>query len=229
MSFSRQAEDRNIASGRVKQKTRTRQALLQAAVELVRQGQPPSMAEAAELALVSPATAYRYFPNAQALWEEASLELTEPWDLEVVEAAGDDAAARLDAVVRSIGWHMLDEEVPYRNLARGSLERWFEQAALPEHERVPVREARRMRWNAKALEPLRDRLPAPIIEQFMNALALVWGTEAVIVLRDVCRLDVDVAKSVMLNAARWMLQGALAEHRNSSKQSDRSWKRRSKT
>lgn len=214
-----------MASGRIRQKTRARQALLQAAVELVRQGKPPSMAEAAELALMSPATAYRYFPNAHALWEEASLELTEPWDLELVEAAGDDPAARLDAVVQSIGWHMLDEEMPYRNLARASLERWFEQAALPEHERVPVREARRMRWNAKALEPLRDQLSAPIIEQLMNALALAWGTEAVLVLRDVCRLDVDDAKSVMLNAARWMLQGALAEHRTPPKLSDRSKKR----
>ncbi|MEX2586795.1 MAG: TetR/AcrR family transcriptional regulator [Actinomycetota bacterium] len=207
---SRQANRRNMASGRVNQKTRTRHALLQAAVDLVRQGKPPSMAEAAELALVSAATAYRYFPSAQALWEEASLELTEPWELDVIDAAGEDPAARLDAVVQSIGWHMLDEEVPYRNLARASLERWFREAGLPEHERVPVREARRMRWNAKALEPLRDQLPEPTIDQLVNALALVWGTEAVVVLRDVCRLDVEEAKRVMLNAARWMLEGALA-------------------
>jgi AcrR family transcriptional regulator len=229
MSLSRQAQKRNTASGRVNQKIRTRQALLHAAVELVRQAKPPSMAAAAKAALVSPATAYRYFPNADALWEEASLELTEPWDPELIEAAGDDPAARLDAVVQSIGWHMLDEELPYRNLARASLERWFEQAALPEPERVPVREARRMRWNAKALEPLRGQLPAPAVEHLLNALALVWGTEAVLVLRDVCRLDIDKAKSVMLSAARWMLQGALAEHGSALKRSDPSQRGRRKT
>jgi hypothetical protein len=226
MTLSRQVDEPKTAPGRANQKLRTRQAILKAAVELVRQGKPPSMVAAAELALVSPATGYRYFPNANALWEEASLELTEPWDPKLVEAAGKDAAARLDAVVQSIGWHMLDQELPYRNLARASLERWFEQAALPEHERVPVREGRRMRWNVKALEPLRDQLPAPIIEHLTNALALVWGTEAVVVLRDVCRLDTENAKSVMLNAARWMLQGALAEHRDTLKDTDRSKRRR---
>jgi AcrR family transcriptional regulator len=232
MNLSRQGAG-YLGSGRVNQKSRTRQALLNAAVELVRQGKPRSVAAAAELALVSTATAYRYFPNADALWEEASLELTEPWNPEIVEEAGDDAAARLTAVVKSIGWRMLDEEMPYRNLARTSLERWFAQAAVPERDRVPVREGRRMRWNTKALEPLRDELPAPMLKQLTNALALVWGTEAVIVLRDVCRLDTEAAKHVMLNAALWMLDGALAEHgdpratgRSKSRRSNRSAARR---
>ena len=211
MSLSRQGEA-YLDSGRVNQKNRTRQAVLEAAVELIRQGRPRSIGAAAKLALVSPATAYRYFPNADALWEEASLELTEPWNPEIVEKAGDDAEARLTAVVQSIGWRMLDEELPYRNLARTSLERWFAQAEVPENERVPVREGRRMQWNAKALEPLRRELSPRALKQVTNALALVWGTEAVIVLRDVCRLDTASAKTVMLNAARWLLAGALAEH-----------------
>jgi len=134
-----------------------------------------------------------------------------PLEPDLIEAAGEDPRARLDALVKSIGWHMLDEEASYRNLARASLERWFEQAELPDDDRVPVREARRMRGNAQVLEPLRDELPPPLIDKLTNALALVWGTEAVIVLRDVCGLDVDEAKDVMLSSARWMLQGALGE------------------
>src|SRR5580692_6671638 len=94
-------------SGRVRQKARTRRALLDAATQLIRDGKPPSMPEVAEAALVSPATAYRYFPSAQALWEEASLELVEPWSTDLVDDAGNDPAARLDAVVKTIGWHML--------------------------------------------------------------------------------------------------------------------------
>jgi hypothetical protein len=68
-----------------------------------------------------------------------------------------------------------------------------------------------MQWITKALEPLRGQLPAPVMDQLTSALALVWGTEAMITLRDVTRLDVDDAKAVMLTAARWMLRGALLE------------------
>ena len=50
------------------------------------------------------------------------------------------------------------------------------------------------------------------IDQLINALALVWGTEAVLVLRDVCRLDTEQAKDTMLRASRWMLDGFLAQH-----------------
>src|ERR1019366_10595482 len=103
-----------------RQKARTRRALLDAATQLIRDGKPPSMPEVAEAALVSPATAYRYFPSAQALWEEASLELVEPWSTDLVDNAGNDPAARLDAVVKTIGWHMLDEKVLYRSLVRAA-------------------------------------------------------------------------------------------------------------
>jgi AcrR family transcriptional regulator len=210
MDLSRQ-EKTPTNGGRSRQKARTRRALLEAAIQLVSEGKPPSIPEAAELALMSPATAYRYFPSAQALWEEASLELVEPWDTEFVDQAGQDPLARLEAVIKTIGWHQLDHEVTYRNLARAGLERWFAQLALPEDQRVPVREGRRPRWNSKIIEPLRGQLPDDLLHDLLGALTLVWGTEAVISLRDVGRLNTDDAKRVMLAAARWMLQGALAD------------------
>jgi hypothetical protein len=67
-----------------------------------------------------------------------------------------------------------------------------------------------MAYNSKVVEPLRGRVPDTTIDQLLNALALVWGTEAVLVLRDVCRLDTEQAKTTMLCAARWMLDGFLA-------------------
>lgn len=195
------------------QKARTRKALLAAATELIKEGKPPSMPDVAERALVSTATAYRYFPNAQNLWEEASIVLEEllSWSVEIADAGGDDPVARIEAVVRSLGWRMLEAEMTYRILARASLERWFEQAALPEYQRTPVREGRRMGFNAAAVAPLRGRLSDGAVERVINALALAWGPEAVIALRDACRLDTDAAKQVMLDASRWIIHGALAE------------------
>ena len=59
---------------RSNQKRRTRQDLLQAAARLMKSGQTPTLAEVAEEALISRATAYRYFSSLEALLAEAPLD-----------------------------------------------------------------------------------------------------------------------------------------------------------
>ena len=66
------------ANARANQKRRTRKDLLQAAARLLKEGRNPSLEEIAEEALVSRATAYRYFPNVEALLIEAPLDLALP-------------------------------------------------------------------------------------------------------------------------------------------------------
>jgi AcrR family transcriptional regulator len=65
-------------AGRVNQKRRTRAAIVAAAVELVEQGQSPTVAEVADAALVSRATAYRYFPTQEYLLFENSPRIRSP-------------------------------------------------------------------------------------------------------------------------------------------------------
>src|ERR1039457_1484103 len=50
-------------TGRVNQKRRTRMAILQACRDIIRSGATATMPDVARLALVSEATAYRYFPD----------------------------------------------------------------------------------------------------------------------------------------------------------------------
>jgi len=57
--------------GRANQKARTRAAILEACDELVRSGAEVTMPEVAARALVSEATAYRYFPDLSSLLQEA--------------------------------------------------------------------------------------------------------------------------------------------------------------
>src|SRR5713101_7065553 len=71
--------------GRVKQKVRTRDALIAATRELLAQGITPTMEGAAAAAAISRTTAYRYFPNLRALLvaayphiEQQSLLVPEP-------------------------------------------------------------------------------------------------------------------------------------------------------
>jgi AcrR family transcriptional regulator len=203
-------------SGRSNQKERTRRALLDAAVELVREGRPPSMPEAADRALVSVATAYRYFSSAEELWFEASevAAAIGPAMDEVasaVQAAGGDPAARLETLIRTLGFRMLDDQAPFRRLAKAALEQWFSQVDVPEDERAPVRAGRRNQQIALALQPLRGGYADADVDRLARALGLVIGTEAVTALVDGVGLDVAAAKDALLDAGRWMLVGALAE------------------
>jgi AcrR family transcriptional regulator len=61
----------NAPGGRANQKARTRAAILEACGVLVRSGAEMSMPEVAARAMVSEATAYRYFPDLISLLQEA--------------------------------------------------------------------------------------------------------------------------------------------------------------
>ncbi len=205
-----------MTDGRANQKTRTRTALLHAAMELVGEGRPPSIPAAADRALISVATAYRYFPSADELWFEASAATLEfePALVEANEriaAAGDDPVARLEAWVRSAGFTMLDNQAPFRRLAKGALEQWFSQADTPVEHRVPMRQGRRNEFIAVVVEPLRGRLTDDAVDRIAHALGVVIGTDTMLALTDGVGLDGDDAKQAMLDAARWLLTGALAE------------------
>ncbi len=198
------------------QKARTRAALLGAAVELVREGRPPSVPDAAERALVSVATAYRYFPTADDLWTEASFETMDFTEMnagvdKALEAAGDDAAARLEVVVTRIGWDMLENPLPYRTMVKLASERWFAQQHTPTVEPAPIREGRRHQWNQRVVEPLRGTLTDAERRRLVAALDIAWGTEAAISLIDVAGLEVEEAKRVMLQTAQWVLAAGLAD------------------
>lgn len=76
--------------GRLNQKLRTRTLLLRAARELVSEGKTPTVAAVADAAMVSRATAYRYFPNPETLLAE------------VIDAPAEE---HVDAVAEWVGLH----------------------------------------------------------------------------------------------------------------------------
>jgi len=179
------------------------------------------MPEVADRALVSVATAYRYFGTAEELWEEALFSIGDIVDEaaveRAVEAAGHDVEARLDVVVRQIGWLLLEEELRCRQIAKTSLDRWFAQQRHGTSEQKPTRPAQRNRWNALAIEPLRGALNGEQFTALTEALGFGWGTEAVIVLYDVLHLDTQAAKLRMLTTCKWILRGALADAETASR------------
>jgi AcrR family transcriptional regulator len=190
---------------RVNQKERTRQAIVQAGIDLMRAGRAPTIAEVADAAKVSVATAYRYFPNPQALWVEANRTGFAWREPEEVFAGAGDPTARVEALIKAIGWTQYDEEALWRTALRALL------TSGPAADATLERTGQRMRWIDEALDPLDGRFPDDVRRRLKMALALVFGTESIVTLRDVCGLDADEARAVSMWAAKALVRAAEAE------------------
>ncbi|HET6704447.1 TetR/AcrR family transcriptional regulator [Amycolatopsis sp.] len=192
------------------QKQRTRIALLEAAAGMVKDGHPLTVAAVAEAAMVSTATAYRYFPNPQSLWAGLAERSGQNLHVDALLAeTGDDPAARMDAVIRYIAGLQFGDEPSWRGLVRANLDRWFSQGGGSAES--PVRGETRIRMTRQVLEPLEGVLPPEAHRRLTMALMLVYGVEALIVTRDACHLEPDEATEVMRWAAQALIKAAKAE------------------
>jgi AcrR family transcriptional regulator len=193
-------------TGRVNQKLRTRQALVDAATDLMAAGASPTLAEVAEHALVSKTTAYRYFASAEALIEEVFFDREFPTVEQVLGTVGDDPTTRVLAVEEAVNDTLLEHEHAMRVIVRNALD-----VALSAGDDAPLRVGRRLMLITAALEPLEGELEPDVLERLRDALALVIGPEAIVAARDICGLDVVDTRKVTRWATEALVAHALAE------------------
>ena len=199
------------AGGRVRQKRRTRAALVAAAREMTSNGGVPTVAEVAEQAEVSQATAYRYFPTQESLLAEAAL-ATDVTPIEQAIAQARESADPEDAlalVVRAIHAACAANELPWRRLLSRSLDRAPTTGLDEERRRGVGRQGRRLEWMTATLESRRSAMPPHVFDRLIQALTTLTGIEALVTLRDVCSLSLDEAGDVQEWAARALLSAAL--------------------
>jgi AcrR family transcriptional regulator len=194
-------------TGRVRQRRRTRAAIVAATAELLRAGVTPSVGEIADAADVSRRTVYAYFPTLEQLLLDATLGLLSQTSVdEAIDAAdvGGAPEERVAAMIRAFS------DISAETLPLGrSLIRLTVDAPRAEGDRTPVRGYRRIGWIERALEPLRTELEPPAFERLVSALAMVVGWEALIVLQDLRGLGPDEELDVTLWAATTLIRAAL--------------------
>ncbi|MBO3275500.1 TetR/AcrR family transcriptional regulator [Pseudomonas schmalbachii] len=198
-----------LKSTRPNQKLRTRKDLLQAASRLLRQGRNPSLEEIAEEAMVSRATAYRYFPGVEALLLEASLDVAVP-DVRSLFAGTptDDPLARLDRLEEAFHEMTRSNELQLRLMLMNALR----QGASGEQDgATPIRQNRRSTLIDAALAPTRTQFRPEALDRLRKALALLYGTEAMLVFKDVLQLDDAEAREVTRWAIHALVEAARRE------------------
>ena len=191
---------------RPNQKRRTRKDLLQAAARLMKQGRRPGLEEVAEEALVSRATAYRYFPTIEALLAEASADVVTP-EPETLFAGGGpaDPVARVETVDTALHDMILANEQALRLMLANALQRVATGQVAGD---LPLRQNRRTPLIEAALAPARRQFKPAGYDMLAKALALIVGTEAMVVFKDVLQLPDGEARKVKRWAIRALVEAA---------------------
>jgi AcrR family transcriptional regulator len=170
--------------------------------KLLREGRIPSVADAAEVARVSRATAYRYFPTQSALIQEAvNTDLARTWESGKPHAELASFADRVECAVTEMLTLTHENDTILRGVLLLSLQQWATIHAGEKLEEEPIKRGTgRIPAIKAALAPYQDTLSPEALRRLTIGLSLIVGAESLVVLRDIWNLDETEAKEV----ARWI-------------------------
>jgi AcrR family transcriptional regulator len=179
-------------------RARTQRKLLASAMQLVRRGRTPSVAEVALTAGVSRATAYRYFPNRSTVIAAVVAESLGP--VRSYEPRASDGRQRVRELFSQTFPRFKEFEPHMRAALQLSLEHEsLERVGLLEEERY--RRGFRRGLLQRAAAPLRGRLGRRRYDKLLKALSIVYGIEPYVVLKDIWGSGDREVEEI----ARWML------------------------
>jgi AcrR family transcriptional regulator len=190
------------AGSRANQKIRTRRAIVDACRELVRSGADVTMPEVARRALVSEATAYRYFPDLVSLLHE-TIDGLWPTPAEALQPV----AASRDPVER-VGFaceFLLRGVLSYQGAVRAMISGTITRPGL-----AGSRPGIRFGLVDCALAPF-EHVPGLDLVQLKRDLAVAVSAEALFTLTDLCGLSPDEAIASAVRTASALTAGAFRD------------------
>ena len=194
------------SNGRTNQKARTRQAIVNACVELIRRRQPVTMPEVAKAAMVSEATAYRYFPDLASLLAKALVEdWTTPTEALAPVAGSNDPVERVAFATR----FLLNGVAERQAVVRSMISATISQPELSGRARPGIR----FGLIEYALTPFFDVFEAnpELLAQLRLDLAVAVSAEALFSLTDLCGLSIEDAIDSAEKTARTLTSAAFQQ------------------
>jgi AcrR family transcriptional regulator len=190
------------SAGRVNQKRRTHAAIVKAATELMLTGSEVTMPEVAKKALVSEATAYRYFPDLASLLSEAMAgTLPDPAEALADVADSADPVERVAAAAENLARLVL---------ARAGAVRAMIAATIVRPEGAAARPAQRFGLIDHALQPWAEihAEDCETLAQLKRDLSVVMSAEALFSLIDLNGLDPEAAVRSIVSTATTLTRAA---------------------
>ena len=197
------------STGRVNQKRRTHAAIVKAAADLMLTGGEVTMPEVAKAALVSEATAYRYFPDLASLLAEAMADtLPDPAEAFAGVADSADPVERVAAAAAHLARLVL---------ARAGAVRAMIAATIVRPESATRRPGLRFALIEQALQPWADSADSTdsadgeTLENLKRDLSIVMGAEALFSLMDLGGLGPEDAVAAIVRTATTLTRAALSQ------------------
>jgi AcrR family transcriptional regulator len=192
-------------AGRANQKQRTRTAIVDAARELIRGSAEVTMPAVARAALVSEATAYRYFPDLVSLLREA-IDGTWPSPSQALAPVehSDDPVERIAFATECLLRHVQAHQGAVRAMISGSIIQRDTAAIRPGYRFGLIEHA------LAPLEPTMGQQRPGAFRQLKQDLAVVVSAEALFTLTDLCGLSAADAIASAVHTARVITAAAVA-------------------
>ncbi|MBT8238684.1 MAG: TetR/AcrR family transcriptional regulator [Croceitalea sp.] len=191
----------SLKKGRINQKIKTRTSILNAAKHLMSKSTSITMEEVAQKAKVSRATMYRYFPNLELLYTEASLDVhhLSP-DLLMEKVAHMPLRERIFFIQSYYNKLAQDHELIFRRYLSAVLK-----ASIISKKKI--RGARRVAAMQLILDAYKKDFSSNNLKNLKNIASILMGMEPLIVAKDVCDLSNEEANETLHWGLEMILKG----------------------
>ena len=200
----------SLNEGRVNQKLKTRTQILKAAKDLMSKNSKTTLEEVAQEAKISRATIYRYFPNIELLYTEASLDIhyLPPNTLfeEVKEMSLSEGILNIQSYYNQLAQ---DHELIFRR---------YLSAVLNESivSKKKIRGARRVATMELVLDSFKKEISKKNLKNLKNIASILMGIDSLIVAKDVCGLSNKEAHDTLKWGIEMILKGIYCDKKNTS-------------
>lgn len=190
---------------------RTLERLTHAALKLYQEQKFPSTEEITQEAEYAKVTLKSYFSTHSEFVEHVVKQVVTSFDKPPMTNHAEENVEKL----LTWGFNELDShEALMRDALRISQQRWQEHAtgSLDSREGILLKKSNRKIALSEALSPLESQLPSETLQKLIMLMSVLYGTEALTVLKDSFGLNKDEVIDLTVWGAKLMLRQALEEN-----------------